>query len=200
MTNPYSAIISYTGNDFESFLISNELIDVFECLLSDEEISPYAASIAKYIAYGYSMDSSMLSTDGYNWGKLSQLVFAKCNLPEALYSPVVEFKNESVIDAVQNFLNYQNDENWAQYCTYRDLRSQMLKSALGSIVTASEETNYEQKMKNAIHSQTLLSMMNVAKETFIQNHAKLKGSVESFNRAVSNNEKTTRSVANYAKT
>lgn len=198
MINPVSTITSFNGDDFENYLNQNALLGVFEHLLLDEDISPYASSVAKYIVWGYGMDSNMLSTEGYNWGKVSQIIFAKANLPEELYAAVVELKSEAVIRSIQEFLDYQNDENWTQYCTYRDLRAQMLISAVGEIKNASEETNYEQKMKNAIHSQTLLSMMNVAKETFIQNHVKLKGSVEAFNRVVQNKEKITRSPAHYA--
>jgi len=200
MINALVSIVSYNGDDFGEYLDKIHLSDIFGPLLLDEKVGPYASSIAKYIVWGYGMDSDMLSTEGYNWGKLSQLIFTKAKLPADLFEDVVELKNDAVIDAIQNFLDYQNDENWVQYCTYRDLRAQMLKSAVGSILNASEETNYEQKMKNAIHSRDLLSLMNVAKETFIQNHGKLKGSVEAFNRVVQNKEKTTRSVAHYAKT
>ncbi len=198
MINPVISISTFKGENFENYLQQVDLWDIFGFLVTDEDINPYASSVAKYIVWGYGIDSDMLSTDGYNWGKLCQIIFAKANLPEELYGAVVELKNKSVIDSIQTFLDYQNDENWTQYCTYRDLRAQMLSSAVGEILNASEETNYEQKMKNAIHSQTLLSMMNVAKETFIQNHSKLKGAVEAFNRIVQNKEKTTRSPAHYA--
>lgn len=196
MINPLHSITSYAGKEaeFQDYLESIELDEIFGDLIGDEYVGSYASSVAKYIVWGYGMDSGMLPTDGYTWGKLSQQIFIKAKLPEALFGAVIELNNDAVIDAIQNFINYQNDENWTQYCAYRDLRTQMLKSS----VKTGPDTNWEQKMKNAIHSQTLLGMMNNAKETFIQNHVKLKGSVEAFNRVVQSKEKVTRSPAHYA--
>ena len=115
MTNPFSAIISYTGNDFESYLMKVELFDIFGSLINDENVGPYASNVAKYIVWGYGMDSDMLSTEGYTWGKLSQQIFVKANLPEDLFDAVVDLNNDAVIDAIQNFIDYQNDENWTQF-------------------------------------------------------------------------------------
>lgn len=199
MINPVYDISNYEGNDFEDFLKKANLFIVFSPLFLDEELNSYAVSIAKFIAWGWGMDSNMLSTDGNTWNKVREQIFEKANLPEELHEAVADMKSETVLKCIQKFLDYQNDENWIQYATFRDLRGQMLSSAIGDIKTANgTETNYEQKMKNAIHSQTLLEMMNNAKETFIQNHSKLRGSVEAMNKAADKKTQT-RSVASYAK-
>lgn len=67
MINPFSAITTYDGDNFEAYINEINLIEIFGGLLEDEEIRSNAILIAKYIVNGYSIDSPMLSTDGYEW-------------------------------------------------------------------------------------------------------------------------------------
>ncbi|MBK7377368.1 MAG: hypothetical protein IPJ02_17990 [Chitinophagaceae bacterium] len=103
MINPVISISTFKGENFENYLQQVDLWDIFGFLVNDEDINPYASSVAKYIVWGYGIDSDMLSTDGYNWGKIKPIIFAKANLPEELYGAVVELKNKSVIDSIQTF-------------------------------------------------------------------------------------------------
>ncbi len=199
MINPFYSITTFEGDaDFEDYLRQLQLFDIFKEIFIEYQDKGTCVGIIKFIAWAYGLDSDMLSSNGNSWAKVSRDIFNKTELHKSFYEDLVLLQSESVKSAIEKFLTYQNDENWTNYCTFRDLRFQMLSSATGDIKTANgTEINYEQKMKNAIHSITLLQMMNDAKETFIQNHPKLKASVEAFNKA-SEKTKVTRSVSNYA--
>jgi len=197
MINPLYSITTFDGIDFSDYLKKIHLYDIFIDIFDEYPEPETRVGIIKFIAWGYGLDSDLLSTNGNNWSKVSEQIFLKTGLETELFPDVGLLESKSVQSAVQKFLRYQNDENWTQYCTYRDLRSQMLSSSLAAIKKSSGEIDYEQKMNNAAHSQKLLEMMNEAKETFVQNHPKLKASVEAFNKATEKT-KVTRSVASYA--
>ncbi len=197
MINPIFSITSFEELfGFEDYLKKLNLFKVFEPVL--KEFGENAVGAIKFIAWGYGLDSDMLATNGNNWSKVSEEIFLKTNLPEALFPAVALMESPSIQICIQRFLEYQNDEHWTQYITYRDLRFQMLSSSLAGIKKSSGEIDYEQKMNNAIHSNKLLSMMNEAKETFIQNNSKLKASVEAFSKA-NEKAKVTKGPADYAK-
>lgn len=198
MTHPYYDIVNYEKDDLEEYLRRILLYEVFKNVIEEYTDTGIAKKVIRFILYAYSMDSEMLSPNGNNWSKVSEEILEVVGLPNELYDDVVLLQNPSVLLTIQRWLQWQGNEAWINYITYRDLRREMLASSLSKIKTASDEINYEQKMKNAIHAGTLLQMMNEAMEMFVQNHPKLKASVETLNRANSKN-KVTRSVADYAK-
>lgn len=197
MTNIYYDIVNYENDDFEEYLRRILIYDVFKNIIEEYADTIIAKKVIRYILYAYSMDSEMLSPNGNNWSKVSEQILEVVGLPIELYDDVLLLQNQSVLLTIQRWLQYQNNEMFTNYITYRDLRREMLASSLSKIKAASDEINYEQKMKNAIHAGTLLQMMNEAMESFIQNHPKLKASAETLNRA-NNKNKVTRSVADYA--
>lgn len=199
MISTFKQITSFEGDNFNEYLRRLRIYEIFKDIFEEYGDNSICVGIIKFILYAYSVESDLLSVNGNTWNKLSESIFKITGLPDDLHDDVVLLKNNSIQLAIQRFLRLQDDENWVQYITYRDLRGQMLTSALSDIKTANgTEVNYEQKMKNAIHSQTLLEMMSQAKEVFIQNHPKLRESVEAFNKSAEK-QKVTRSVGNYAK-
>lgn len=200
MINPFQAIVKEDYDFLEELLIKMGILNIFKPIFEAYPDNDISKKVVKFILYGYSIDSDMLLMQGNTWGKVALEIYEKVNLPEDkdFMLEIIDLKKPQLVETVNNWLYFQNDENWAQYITYRDLRHQMLTSSLSDIKTANgTEINYEQKMKNAIHSQTLLQMMNEAKETFIQNNSKLKSSVQTFNKATQAN-RNSRNVASYA--
>lgn len=197
MVHPYNDIIA--NPDFDQEYISRiNLADIFTPIFEEyKEDIITARKVILFILYGYSIDSQMLSIGGNNWGKVSNDICEKVGLPAELYNQGILLGNVVVRTAIQKWLEFQNDEHWKNYITCRDLRYEMLSSALSPIKTASDEINYEQKMKNAIHAKTLLGMMNEEMENFIQNHPKLKSSAEALNRTNKSN-RFTRGPGDYA--
>lgn len=202
MINPYFSIVTTDELNFEEFLRKLNLIEIFRPVLVEFPDMDLFKGIVKFIAWGFSLDSDMLATTGNTWSKVCDLIYEKARLPydseneDGIYNSVANLKSDGVRESIERYLSFQDDENWTQYIHYRDLRKQMLAASLDGIKKASGEIDYTAKMDCAKYSKELLLMMDEAKETFIQNNSKLKGSVEAVNKA--SNVKTTRSVASYA--
>lgn len=202
MINPYYSIITTDEVDFEDFLRKLNLFEIFKPILEEFPDVELFKGIVKFIAWGFSLDSDMLNTIGNSWGKVCELIYQKAGLPydkeekDSIYNSVANLKSDAVRDAIERWLRFQNDEHWTQFIHYRDLRRQMLSASLEELKKASGEVDYTAKMDCAKYSKELLQMMDDAKETFIQNNSKLKGSVEAINKV--NKETFTRSPSNYA--
>ena len=196
MIDIYSQVIKHDENDgFEDFLKKLGIVSIFK-----EVIEAYPLSyigIVKFILWGYSLDSDALSVNGNTWSTVSKEIFDRTNLDKDLFEPVCELKSHEVLSCIDKWLRFQNDENFTQFITYRDLRKQMLYYSLAELKKSGGEIDINAKMDAANHSKTLLVMMNEAKETFIQNHPKLRASTEAFNRAT-DKAKVTKSPASYA--
>lgn len=149
------------------------------------------------------MESEMLQTQGNTWSKIADEIYDKAELPDdkkdenGIYHAVCNLKSDNVRDAIERFLLLGNEDNWIQYTHFRDLRKQFLALSISNMKKNTGEIDIEAKMKAAIYSKDLLKMMEDARDGFIQNHPKLRGSVEALNKA-SNNNKNSRSPGSYA--
>jgi len=203
MINPYQLLVKQEEEDFEEYLRKVHLIDIFKPLLEEFGDPELFKGVVKFIALGFSMDSDMLQTQGNTWGSVVEIIYEKSGLPDdrnekdGIYNAVCLLQSDNVLDCIERWLRHQNSENWTQYIHYRDLRRQMLSLSLSDMKKATGEIDIEAKYKSAIYSKELLKMMEDARDGFIQNHPKLRGSVEAFNKAT-NNTKNSRSPGSYA--
>ncbi len=101
-----------------------------------------------YILDCYSK-SSKKHIAGAEWSVIKKGVAKEVKLPKELYAAVLELENEGVAQSIQNWLKYQNAPVFEQICVLKDLREQMLKSALQMLPKGKGEINWEQKDKNA---------------------------------------------------
>jgi hypothetical protein len=203
MIAPYNSIIKSEEEDFEEYLRKIHLIDIFKPLLEEFGDKDLFKGVVRFIAYGFSMDSDMLQTQGNTWGKIAERIYEKAGLPDdreqkdGVYNSVCLLQSDNVLETIERWLLFQNEENWTQFTHYRDLRRQFLALSLSDMKKATGEIDIEAKMKAAVYSKDLLKMMEDARDAFVQNHPKLRGSVESFNKAT-NNTKNSRSPGSYA--
>lgn len=198
MISPYHEITTIDHDDLEDFLRKVHLIKIFEPLLEEFQDKSLFKGIVKFIAWGYSINSDMLNTSGNTWGKVSELIYDKCDLPQNsdIHDAVCKLKSAAVRDSIERWVQFQNDENWNQFIHYRDLRREFLELSLSPLRKATGEIDIEAKMKAAIYAKDLLKMMEDARDTFIQNNSKLKASVEAVNRV--NKESAGRNAGSYA--
>lgn len=203
MIAPYQVLVKQDEEDFEEYLRKVHLFDIFKPLLEEFGDIELFKGVVKFIALGFSIDSDQLHTQGNTWGNVVEVIYENSGLPDdreqkdGIYNSVCLLQSDNVLDSIERWLRHQNSENWTQYIHYRDLRRQFLSLSLSDMKKATGEIDIEAKMKAAIYSKDLLKMMEDAREGFIQNHPKLKGSVEAFNKA-SNNTKNSRSPGSYA--
>ena len=187
MIHPYQQLVNYEGNDLKDYLNKIYLLSIFSAVV--EQYPNDYKGVVKYILYAYSIDSDMLLI-GEEWSKACPRIFKHTLLPQDLYEDVALLKSSSVLSVIEKWLKFQNDENFTNYCHFRDLRFQMLQSSLSNILKNTGEIDYEQKMKNSIHSKELLAMMKESIDSFIQNHPIMKESIKAFNKANNMNSKT----------
>lgn len=201
MISAYNSITKSNDEDFEEYLSRIHLIGIFKVILEEFPDRDLFKGIVKFIAWGYSTESDYLNTSGNTWSKVAPYIYENTGLPEGedndVYQATVFLKSPSVREAVERWLNFQNNEPWIQYTHYRDLRREFLSLSLSDMKKSTGEIDVEAKMKAAMYSKDLLKMMEDAKETFIQNHPKLKGSVEAVGKANSK-DNMSRSAGSYA--
>jgi hypothetical protein len=196
MINNYSEIISYDEGDdyFQEFLKKRYLWEIFKPLQDDFPINEVFVGVVKFILYGFSLESEMLNTGGISWDNLARRIFTKVGLPEVYYDEVARLRNDNLRLSIDRWIKLQNDDNFAQYVSYRGLRSQFLsimslpepkiKNDDGTTdldAYAKIKSIVDGKMAAAENARELMNMMNEAKSSFIQNHAKLKVSVGAAN-------------------
>lgn len=201
MISPFHEIITSEESDYEDFLKRIHLFEIFKPIIFEFQDKDLFRGIVKFIVWGYSINSDMLNTSGNTWGKVSDMIYEKAELPrnkeDEVYHAVRDLKSEGVRDAIERWLQFQNEENFSNYIHFRDLRREFLALSLSDMKKSTGEIDIEAKMKAALYSQDLLKLMEDARETFIQNNSKLKASVEAVNKANSK-DKMSRSAGSYA--
>lgn len=201
MINPFHEITTTQDDDFEEFLKRIHLFEIFKPAYIEFQDLELFKGIVKFIAWGYSINSDMLNTSGNTWSKVAEMIYEKAELPRTesddVYHAVYGLKSDGVREAIERWLNFQNEEAWMQFIHYRDLRREFLSLSLSDMKKSTGEIDIEAKMKAALYSKDLLHMMEDAKDTFIQNNSKLKASVEAFNKA-NTKDKMSRSAGSYA--
>lgn len=191
MVHIYGSLINYESDDsFEDYLKKLHIISIFEGVFL--AFPEHAIKIVKFILYAYSIESEMLATQGGTWEKTVKKIYSKIGLNADSVDIGMILSNEKVRVSIQRFLQFQDEENFTQWCTYRDLRRQFLEAALFPLpkyqgVEAKDSEAYarmksmiDAKMSAAENSRDLLKMMEDAKAAFIQNSDKLKDSVKAF--------------------
>lgn len=180
MINPYKSVLTFEGDDFESYLTKIHLIDIFTPVIKAFPEKHIYKAIINYIVWGYSLESEMLSVNGNSWNKVAPEIFKKTGLSDQFYEEVCELKSPEVQTSIQKWLQFQNDENFTQFVTYRDLRRQFLHLSLSEMKKSTGEIDIKAKMDAAVYSKDLYKMMEDAKQAFIQNSPNLKASIDSL--------------------
>lgn len=193
MINPYTSIMGYSDESgaFDEYLKKKYIFELFKDLLEDFPDINIFKGVVKYILWAYSLESDMLLMNGENFDKTSDRIFKRTKLPEDLYSDVALLENDSVRVCIGKWLQFQNEEEFTNYCHFRDLRREMLASSIGKITKATLEQDYEQKMKNAYHAKELLEMMKEALAKYVQNSPKLKNSIRAYDTVILNKNTAT---------
>lgn len=181
MISAYHSIVSYDGYDWNDYLTRICVYDIFKELLSEYPDKNDFTSAVKYIMSAYSVESDMVII-GSDWLSTKKRIFEKYCLKDQkkLYSDLVHLKNGKVLNAIQKWLDFQQNDVWTQLSILKDLRVEMQVSCLTDIKKASGETDYDQKYKNAQYSVDIKKMIKDLESELIQSSMKLKDAVKEF--------------------
>lgn len=183
MISSYNDIINYDGNDFEDYLNMICLIDIFKDLINlFKDKKNELKQAIKYILWTYSKQSDYVIL-GDDWLVNKKRIFDKTFLPKEYYEDLVLLKNRIVIDTIQRWVDFQDDEVSATLFSLRDLMIEMRLSSNSNIKNAQDEINYDQKYKNANYSIELKQKIKDLESELIQNDMRLKEGVKEIKRA-----------------
>lgn len=168
--------------DFVAYLKRSGAYDVFSSVFEYYDDIIMAIKMVKFIAFAYTPDSELLPEKASTWEKIAKHIFNVVDIPSEFYDDVVNLKNEAVRNAAQEWLRFQNDDNWTNYVTFRDLRFQMIKHSLSDVKKGGED-DIKSKMDAAKYAKELLEMMDATKNNFVQASPKIKASVEALQNA-----------------
>ncbi len=187
MTNIYNTIVSEREDEFDfmGYLQKVKCVHIFQPVFDEFEDITLAVKVIKFILYAYTPESDLLMEKGGTWEKLAKNIFNVVDIPTDYYEDVWHLKNVAVRDSAQNWLEFLNDDNWTNYVTFRNLRSQMIQHSLSEIKKG-EELDIKSKMDAAKYAQELLSMMDAIKNNFVQSAPQLKPSIEALKKATVN--------------
>lgn len=184
MISVYSSLVNYTEGDWEQYLDRIAVLDIFGPLLKEYPDPGDFSAVVKYILYAYSVESEMLAI-GADWIKTKRKIFEKVSLkPErSIYEDVIHLKNQTVLETIKRWLDYQDNDVFEQLQIMKDLRAEMQMTCLTSIRKSGGEIDFDQKYKNAEYSVALKKSIKDLESELIQNSALLKDSVKEYREA-----------------
>lgn len=193
MTNIYNIVATKAEDefDYEHWLRNIGAYEVFKPIFEmfDDKIT--CIKIVRFIVFSYTPESEFLIEKGSKWESISKRVAEYLDIPSDLYSEVYQLESEAVQTAVTGWLKYQNDDGWTNYCTFRDLRQQMVVHALKPI---SESVDLKSKMDAAKYAKELLEMMDSVKNKFVEKAPELKIPVQQHEKQVKARENLSKNM------
>lgn len=189
MINPYTQIINYDKPDLKEYLAKIGMIDIFKPLLKDFKDVTLFKGTVKFILLSYSIESEVLHSTGISWIMMSKIIYEKAGLPDNddIFDKVANLKNDSVREAIENWLSFQNNEHFVEYTNARDLRKHCLQQSQSADKT-------KERVDAMKHAKELRLIMDEAKAGFVENYENLKPPVQ----ALKAKQKTTLGPQDYA--
>lgn len=186
MINSYQSIINYEEDNWEDYLTSICLIDIFKPLIDLVKDKSYLKLAIRYVVWTYSKDSEHIIL-GDDWQKNKNRIFDKTYLPKEYYEDFVLLKNRIVIETIQRWVDFQDNNTFSNLMSLKDLMIEMRLSANSLLKKTDGITiDYDQKFKNAEYVQDLQKMISDLESELVQNDIKLKEGIRDLKRAKNN--------------
>lgn len=189
MISAYNSIITYDKGDWQSFLEQIGVDDVFNPLFKtfpESEQFPVVlrnniSIVIKYIVKTYSIESDMIVI-GADWQKTKKKIFESVSgePKRECYEALVLLKSDTVINLINRWLEYRDQDQFTQIQMLKDLQVEMRITSISPIKKASGELDYDQKFKNAQYSIDLKKMIKDSESELIQNSIQLKDAIKEF--------------------
>jgi len=193
MINTYNKIITYEGDSFKDYLNKIHILTIFKFLFEKYQEDD-AIKIVKYVMYAYTKESSEL-IEFETFDKTSKRIFEKVGLSDDFRGWIQNLECEALQLCIEGWLQFQNDEYFTQWITYRDLRKQFLSLSIKDMKKNTGETDIEAKMKAATYANELMVRMQELKQSFVENSDTLKTPVTAFRQAKTRQQMSNRPSA-----
>lgn len=183
MTNAYSSIKNYHGEDWAAFLEEICVYDVFKGLFEEYPEVEVFKSVIKYIVNAYSIDSDMIMI-GLDWDKNKKKIFENTQVQQSteLYNALVHLHNDKVREAINLWLEFADNNVFTELQMLKDLKVELQHAAISRIIKSNGEVDYDQKFKNTGYVRELRIKIHELELELIQNNSKLKDGVVELKR------------------
>ena len=195
MVNAYQELISFEGDNWEDYLNKICLIDIFQDLIPLFKDKSALTQAIRFIVWTYSKQSDAVVL-GDDWLMNKKRIFEKTLLPKEYYSDLVLLENRIIVKVIQRWIDFQDASVWSNITAFKDLMIEMRLSANSNIKNAQQETNYDQKFRNAGYVLELEKMIKDLEQELIQKDMKLKEGISEIKQAGKNH--TSVGVERYA--
>ena len=112
-------------------------------------------TVAFYILYAYSRDSSMVIM-GADWEGNKGIIADMVGLPTHLYDPVLHLENPKVCEVVEGYLDLQGDRDFKQLQMKKDLHQAMQLALLKGARDETGNSNYKVLLETSRQADKLL--------------------------------------------
>lgn len=182
MISAYNDLINYDEDNFEDYLNTICLADIFKGLIDIFKDKAALKQAIRYIVWTYSKQSDCVII-GDDWLKNKKRIFDKSLLHQSYYEDMVLLKNRIVVATIQKWVEFQDNNVYANLISLKDLMVEMRLSSNSIIKKSNDETDYSQKYLNATYVQDLQKMIYDLEQELIQNDMKLKEGIKEIKRA-----------------
>lgn len=174
MTNAYYEIVSHEGDEWDEFLKTICLIDIFKDLLPLFKDKTALGQCIKYIAMAYSFHSDRVVI-GMEWLANKRVIFDYAEMDEMYFEDIVLLKNDIVVKTIKRWLDFQDNEVFSTLMMMNDLIIEFRIAANSSVKKgAQREIDYKIKKECALSVIELLQKKRDLEQQLIQNTPKLK--------------------------
>lgn len=186
MINSYQSIINYEEDEWEDYLTSICLIDIFKPLIDLVKDKSSLKMAIRFIVWTYSKDSEHIVL-GDDWSKNKNRIFDKTYLSNDYYEDFVLLKNRIVVETIQRWIDFQDNNTFSNLMSLKDLMIEMRLSSNSALKKTDGTTiDYDQKYKNAGYVQELQKMIADLESELVQNDIKLKDGIKDLKKAKNN--------------
>lgn len=177
MINAQQQLISYEDSEWDDFLTKLDLIGVFKPILDCFMENTIRRGVIRYIVWTYSRSSDKVIMD-MEWNRNKLRIFEETDLPKEYKPLTVDLKSESILSAIEKWVEFQDEDVFSQILSLKDLRLEMQQTSVGVIKKSSGEIDYDQKFKNAKYVTDLRAMIKDLESELVQHDPRMKSAVK----------------------
>lgn len=186
MINSYQNIVNYEEDNWEDYLTSICLIDIFKKLIELFKDKNALKQVIRYIVWTYSKQSEHIVL-GDDWLENKKRIFDKTFLHRSYYEDVVLLKNRIIVETIQKWIEFQDNNTYSNLISLKELMIEMRISSNSALKKADgESVDYDQKFKNAEYVFELEKMIKNLEQELVQNDMKLKEGIKELKKSSKN--------------
>lgn len=175
MNNPYQIVTEHEGN-YENFFDLYLFFKIFRPIWEEFEDKSTATKIIKFIVYGFSLQSTMITVNGDRRKEL-HAIFDHLEIDKKRYREVVLLEDTVVMECCRKWMDFQDSSQLEYLLTLKQSYIQQQAASISPLRKSDGVAiDFDQKHKCIEHMRELNQWIKEAEQELIQNNPKLKES------------------------